>query len=99
MSDVPLIVVPGQWPPDLIPFCGFCDLPCERIEIRPFTEPNQDYLIIDAQCCGHTSGSHVPLRAVWDMKAAGTKWYAIVKKGRWQGAREQKKTDFQGMHG
>jgi hypothetical protein len=93
------IVVAGQWQPDLIPFCQICELPVEVINMHPFREHHQDFLIIEAHCCGQTSGSRVSLRAIWAMKARGEKWFAIVKRGLAPGAREIKRSSFAGMHG
>jgi len=100
MNDAPpSIIVPGQWAPDLIPFCQLCDLPVEKLWITPFQEAHQDYMILNAACCEQQSASRVSLLAIWAMKARGEKWFAIVKRGLKQGPRELKKTDFRGMHG
>jgi hypothetical protein len=100
MSDAPpLIVMPGQMPPDLTPYCQICDMPVERLWITPFTEAHQDHIIVNAACCNQQSASRVSLRAIWALKASGQKWFAIVKRGLRQGPRDLKKTDFRGLHG
>lgn len=91
MSDE-LRAVAGHWPPDVMPYCQICDLICESVVVNPFQHDHQDFLIIEASCCGQTSGSRISLRKVYEMKATGQKWYAIVRRGSQAGPRARKST-------
>lgn len=101
MSDdaPPSKIVAGQWPPDLLPYCQLCDMIVERLGVTPFKYHHQDFLVLEAKCCGQTRGARIPLREVFRLRDTGQKWYIITRKGLNQGARGRLRTNFAGMHG
>lgn len=96
MSE-PLILVPGQDPPLITPYCRSCDVPVERFCMDVVTSPY--YVGIHGECHGVTMSARLPVEEVFRLKRTNAKFYLIVGKGRAQGVSEQLNTGFRGVHG
>lgn len=83
-----LILKPGDTPPDIVPYCQRCDMPCEHISIEMVNGAQQ--VGINSSCCGQTSSTRIGLSVYLEMRATGAKLYTIVKKGSQAGLRGRK---------
>jgi hypothetical protein len=89
---VSLILIPGQAPPPLIPYCQRCDMPVERY-CMDLVGKEGSHIGIHAQCCGQTSSTRIALAAYLElMNTPGAKLVVIVRKGSWAGIRTRKPT-------
>lgn len=77
MSDV---LLPGQPPPWLIPFCASCDMPVEGFTVHPIKAEN--VVEVEARCHGKTTGFRITLA---QMNALDSKGGKIVTFHRGQG--------------
>lgn len=77
MSDV---LIPGQPPPWLIPFCASCDMSVEKFTVYPIKLEN--VVDIEAQCHGKTQGTRITLE---QMNALDSKGGKIIMFQRRQG--------------
>lgn len=80
-------LVPGSYPPTIVPYCQRCDQPVERLTFDPISSPY--YIGIHAQCCGQTSSVRMPVEEMFRLKRTNEKFYIIVGKHRTQGLRKQ----------
>ena len=80
------LLVPGALPPVIIPFCGICDNPCERLSIFP--NRSVYYLEIEGQCCGKHQGIRISIEELYRIKRNNEKLYLVVGKGHTQEIRK-----------
>lgn len=101
MSDIVSpyrVLIPGEAPPDIIPWCARCDMPCESY-CQDIVTTGADWIGVHASCCGYTSSSRIPWKSYLELKATNRKWYAIVVTGRTPGLRGRAKSNTLGWHG
>jgi hypothetical protein len=85
VSDKPLILMPGQDPPEMWVYCQRCDMPVESLRFDVLD--GTDRIGIHAGCCGQESSTRITLPTYLEMLATGRKLYVIVKKGSQAGLR------------
>lgn len=84
-----VILRPGDAPPDITPYCGICDQPCERMQMDMLA--GTDVIGLHSHCCDHTSSFRVPLWMYLEMQQPPyPKLYTIVRKGSQAGLRGRK---------
>jgi hypothetical protein len=89
---VSLILIPGQSPPLLTPYCQRCDMPVERYRMD-VVGADASHIGIHATCCGYSSSTRIGLSVYLEiMNTPGAKLYVIVKKGNQAGIRSRKPT-------
>lgn len=88
------IIIPGdrlRGVPEIVPYCGFCELPVEKYVIE---WPKSPYRIsVDAYCCGHHQGRHVSLEEVMRIKKEpNSKLWCVVRTGKFQAVNPLKRS-------
>lgn len=86
-----LILTPGAPPPPLVPFCGICDMPVERLQFDLTTDPRR--IGIHSHCCNRTSATRIDISVYLELLKTGQKLYTIVRKGSTAGLRARKRAD------
>ena len=85
MTDEAPVLIPGNEPPMVTPYCAFCQLPAERV---CFDVVSSIYTVgIHAQCCNKTSSMRLPIEKLMEARATGAKVYVITPKNSQQGLR------------
>lgn len=85
-----LILIPGQSPPLLTPYCQRCDMPVERYRMDVVGSDGSK-IGIHASCCGYHSSTRIGVSAYLEiMNSPGAKLYVIVRKGSQAGIRNRK---------
>lgn len=67
---------PGAAPPTIIGYCEICGEPVERMQLGITSE---FHIIVDAQCCGQTSGTRITLEGYKKLQRTGEKLFVIAK--------------------
>lgn len=77
----------GALPPVIVPYCGICDCPVERMSIFP--NRSVYYLEIEGKCCGKAQGIRISIEELYRIKRSNEKLYLVVGKGHVQTIRAQ----------
>lgn len=77
------LLTPGGLPPTFTCFCEYCQLPVERLAVDVVTSPY--YALVQAQCCGKTSGRRVSHEEIFRLRVTNQKLFIVTKKGNVQG--------------
>ncbi len=85
-------LIPGNEPPMITPYCGWCQLPAERICFDVISSPYR--VGIHAACCGKTSSMHLPVEKLMEMRATGAKLFVLTPKNSQQGLRALPPSDL-----
>jgi len=75
------ILSPDVTPP-LQPYCGLCDLICERLIFD--RQLNPWYWSFQVQCCGQTRGARLSIEEILRINATNEKYFAIPKRAHTQ---------------
>lgn len=73
--------------PLLVPYCGRCDMPAERLRFNPALDPWG--WTFEVTCCGTTRGARLPIEDILRIQTTGEKFYAIPKKAHAQTIKPQ----------